>query len=84
MDQPTVYPYIPNSVPAVKRQMLDQVGAESMEDFFEDVPEGLRLRRKMDLPEPFLSEYELKRHVESILAQTTTTAASRPSLSMPA
>ena len=70
--QSTVYPYIPNSVPAVKRQMLDQVGAASTEDFFEDVPEELRLRRKMDLPEPLLSEYELKRHVESLLAKNKT------------
>lgn len=31
--QPTVYPYIPNSVPAVKEQMLKEVGAESTEDF---------------------------------------------------
>ncbi|HEY73557.1 MAG: glycine dehydrogenase (aminomethyl-transferring) [Anaerolineaceae bacterium 4572_32.2] len=73
MDQPTVYPYIPNSAPAVKRQMLDEVGAASADDFYEDVPEELRLRRKMDLPEPFLSEYGLKRHVESILAKNKTT-----------
>jgi glycine dehydrogenase subunit 1 len=70
---PTVHPYIPNSVPKVKEQMLREVGAESVEDFFEDVPEKLRLRKKMDLPGPFLSEYALKRHVEGILAKNTTT-----------
>jgi glycine dehydrogenase subunit 1 len=64
-----VYPYIPNSVPAVKKQMLQEVGAESTEDFYEDVPEKLRLKRKLNLPEPFLSEYALKRHVEGILAK---------------
>jgi len=70
--QPTVYPYIPNSVPAVKEQMLKEVGAESAEDFYEDVPEKLRLKRRMNLPEPLLSEYALKRHVEGILAKNKT------------
>ena len=68
-EKPTVHPYIPNSVPAVKAQMLQAVGAESVEEFYEDVPQNLRLRGKMNLPPPFLSEYALKRHVEGILAK---------------
>jgi len=71
-EQPTVYPYIPNSVPAVKGQMLKEVGAESTDDFYEDVPEKLRLKESMNLPKPFLSEYALKRHVEGILAKNKT------------
>jgi glycine dehydrogenase subunit 1 len=67
-----VYPYIPNSVPEVKQQMLRDVGAESADDFFEDVPEKLRLREPMDLPAPLLSEYALKRHVEGILSKNRT------------
>ncbi|MGA9350622.1 MAG: aminomethyl-transferring glycine dehydrogenase subunit GcvPA [Anaerolineae bacterium] len=71
-ERPTVYPYVPNSVPAAKEQMLKEVGAESAEDFYEDVPQSLRLRGNMNLPEPLLSEYALKRHVESILAKNRT------------
>jgi glycine dehydrogenase subunit 1 len=71
-DRPTVYPYIPNSVPAVKQQMLKEVGAESTDDFFADVPENLRLRRRLNLPQPLLSEYALTRHVEGILASNKT------------
>jgi len=67
--KPTVYPYIPNSVPAAKKQMLKEVGAEGAEDFYEDIPEKLRLRENMKLPQPLLSEYALKRHVEGILAK---------------
>jgi len=67
-----VYPYIPNSAPAVKEEMLRAVGAESTEDFYEDVPEGLRLRTPMARPRPFLSEYELERHVEGVLARNRT------------
>jgi glycine dehydrogenase subunit 1 len=70
--QPTVYPYIPNSVPAVKGQMLKEVGAESAEDFFVDVPQKLRLKGNMNLPKPLLSEYALKRHVGGILAKNKT------------
>ncbi len=67
-----VHPYIPNSVPEVKEQMLRDVGAESVDDFYEDVPESLRLREPMKLPRPFLSEYALKRHVEGILSSNRT------------
>jgi len=66
-DSPTVYPYIPNSVPEVKRQMLDDVGAQDAEAFYTDVPENLRIKGLMNLPKPLLSEYELKRHVEGLL-----------------
>jgi len=71
-ERPTVYPYVPNSVPAAKEQMLKEAGAESVEDFYEDVPQSLRLRGNMNLPEPLSSEYALKRHVESILAKNRT------------
>jgi glycine dehydrogenase subunit 1 len=69
---PLVYPYIPNSVPRVKEQMLGKVGAASTEDFYDDIPETLRLREDLNLPEPFVSEYALKRHVEGILARNRT------------
>ena len=64
-----MYPYIPNSVPEIKEQMLQEVGALSTEDFFREVPENLRIKGEMNLPEPLLSEYALKRHLEGILAQ---------------
>ena len=71
-DSPIVYPYIPNSVPAVKQTMLEAVGAKSETEFFADVPEHLRLRQKLNLSEPFLSECELKRHIEQILSRNRT------------
>ncbi len=71
---PIVFPYIPNSVPAVKRRMLQDVGANSTEEFFQDVPEILRIKGEMKLPDPLLSECALKRHVEGILAKNRTAA----------
>ncbi len=71
--KPTVYPYIPNSVPAVKQEMLAAVGAKNIDEFYADIPENLRVKGKMNLPEPFLSEYALKRHVAGILAKNKNT-----------
>ena len=62
-----VHPYIPNSEPAVKRQMLDAVGMKSVEDIYEAIPEHLRFQGKMDMPEPIISEYSCQRHVEGLL-----------------
>ena len=67
-----VYPYIPNSVPAIQEQMLKEVKAASTEDFYEDIPADLRLKGQMNLPAPFLSEYALRRHVEGLLRKNTT------------
>jgi len=71
-DKHIIHPYIPNSVPAVKERMLKEVGAESVEEFYTDIPEGLRFREELDIPEPFLSEYGLRRHVEGILSKNKT------------
>ena len=72
-EKPTVYPYIPNSAPKTKKQMLEAVGAESPEDFFADIPAELRLRENLNLPQPLLSEYALKRHVDGLLNRNKTT-----------
>jgi glycine dehydrogenase subunit 1 len=70
--KPAVYPYIPNSVSTVKKQMLREVRARSVEDFFEDIPKKLRLKKKMNLPTPLLSEYSLRRHIEAMLSKNKT------------
>ena len=68
-----VHPYIPNSVPAVIQEMLKAVGASSVEDFYAEIPERLRLKRPLDLPKPLLSEVELVRHVEALLGRNKST-----------
>lgn len=61
------HPYIPNSVPEVEAEMLREIGLKSLEDLHEEVPEEIKLKENMNLPEAFGSEYELRRHVEEIL-----------------
>ncbi len=66
------HPYIPNSAPRVKAEMLREIGVRDVEELYADIPESLRFRGKMNLPEPLSSEYELRRHVEGILAKNKT------------
>jgi glycine dehydrogenase subunit 1 len=72
-ENPIVYPYIPNSVPEVKARMLEAVGAQNAAEFYASIPDELLLKRPLDLPEPFLSEYALRRHVEGLLNKNTHT-----------
>jgi glycine dehydrogenase subunit 1 len=71
--EPVVHPYIPNSVPGVQQEMLQAVGAQSVDEFFADIPAELRLNHPLDLPEPLLSEAELTRHVEGLLERNRST-----------
>jgi glycine dehydrogenase subunit 1 len=71
--KPLVYPYIPNSAPAAKEAMLREVGARNVDEFYDDIPESLRLKRKMKLPEPLLSEAELIRHVDGLMNRNRST-----------
>jgi glycine dehydrogenase subunit 1 len=73
MTDPFIHPYIPNTAPETKAAMLAAVGAESVEDFYADVPPELRFQRPLDLPEPFLAEQDLVRHVEGILGKNVST-----------
>ena len=67
-----IHPYIPNSVSSIREQMLLEIGAKTIEELYEDIPERLRTKGRMNLPDPFISEYALKMHVESILKKNST------------
>jgi glycine dehydrogenase subunit 1 len=49
--------YLPKS-DSERREMLDAIGAESLEALFAHLPEAVRLHRPLDLP-PGISEYEI-------------------------
>ena len=69
-----VHPYIPNSVPKIKEEMMKSLGISSMEEIYSGIiPEALRFRGKMDLPQPIHTEFELKNHVAGILNRNTST-----------
>jgi glycine dehydrogenase subunit 1 len=67
-----VHPYIPNSVPEVKDEMLKEIGVKNVEDLLKGIPQRLRFKRTLDLPKSFPAEMELKNHVEEILSKNKT------------
>jgi glycine dehydrogenase subunit 1 len=70
--KPFVHPYIPNSEPTVRAEMLREIGVNSIEELYEDIPESLRFRGEMNLPKPLLSEVELRKHFERLLSKNQT------------
>jgi glycine dehydrogenase subunit 1 len=51
-----------------REAMLGAIGVSSIDELFEQVPEGVRLRRDLDL-EPALSEPELVAHMEELASR---------------
>ncbi|MFQ5486763.1 MAG: hypothetical protein ACE5DO_15725, partial [Desulfobacterales bacterium] len=60
-----LHPYIPNSVPEVMRQMMQEIGIDDIDDLFKDLPFR---SDPTNLPGP-MSEYELKRNISEILSK---------------
>ena len=85
-----MFPYIPNSEEKVQQEMLDYIGVKSIEDLISDIPEDMRMKHKMELPEPFCDEAGLARHVNGILGKnkgsratsTESSARTRPRRSL--
>ena len=50
-----------------RREMMDRIGAGSMEELFGDVPDGVRLKQPLGLPNP-MAEPELSRHLRELSA----------------
>ena len=71
---PFIHPYIPNSVPEVRQEMLREIGLEDVEQILTEIPAELRVPGLLELPEPLSSEYDLRRHVQGLLDRNTSTA----------
>ena len=64
---PVVYPYIPNSVPEIKAQMLREVNAKDEMDLFDVIPKELLYTKRLNIPEAIGDEYSIKRFATEIL-----------------
>jgi glycine dehydrogenase subunit 1 len=65
--KPFVHPYIPNSVPETKKQLMKEIGIKDIEELYCDVPQKFRLKQKLNLPNS-MSEQEVKKYVEKLLS----------------
>ena len=72
MTKSVTHPYIPNSVPEIKKEMMKQVGIRNIDQLYADIPQKFRLNRKLNLPEA-MPEHEVKKVVESLLSKNQTT-----------
>ena len=71
MTQAVAHPYMANSVSAIQREMLDEIGVGSIAELFRQIPDDHRMARALELP-PALSEHELRRHLVTTLARNET------------
>jgi len=62
-----VNPYAPNAAAGVKEQMMKDIGIDDVMELYEEIPDRLRFKGSMDLPEPIRDEYSIRRHVERLL-----------------
>jgi len=65
----TVHPYIPNSDPGIQKEMLETIGVSSIDEFYKGIPEKLRVKGMLNLPEALPAEWDLKRHVEDMMRE---------------
>ncbi len=62
-----MFPYIPNTAEDEKR-MLESIGIDSVERLFDDIPDNIKLNRRLDLEAP-VSELELLKRMGDFAAQ---------------
>ena len=74
MDKKNAHPYIPNSVPEVQREMLAAIGAGSIDELYELIPDDLLFKGKLEIPEGYKDEYSLRRHMNGILEKNVSTS----------
>ena len=67
-------PYLYNT-PEDQQAMLQAIGAESIDELFDPVPDALKLGRPLDLP-PAMSEMELDQHFRDLAAKNLHTGNS--------
>ena len=66
------HPYMANSAPELRRELLDAVGVGDVEELFAQIPSGDRVQRSVELPPALSSEAELSRHLRRTLARNVT------------
>jgi len=66
-----IHPYIPNSVPEIREEMLKEIGVNSVEELFTDIPEEIKLKKELNIPNS-ISENQIKDFIELTLSKNIT------------
>ncbi|MEJ5272698.1 MAG: aminomethyl-transferring glycine dehydrogenase subunit GcvPA [Spirochaetota bacterium] len=65
-----MHPYIPHTSEEVK-SMLSDIGVNSIDDLFADIPEIIKLKRHLNIPDP-MSEFEVYKELKSLSEKNKT------------
>ncbi len=66
------HPYLPNSPPQIKQEMLRQMGVKSIEELYSDVPSEARFKGQLKLPEA-KSEAEIEQYFKELFNKNKST-----------
>ena len=62
-------PYTYNT-PAQQKEMLEEIGARSVDELFDSIPDNMKLGRALQIP-PALGELELTSHMQELARQNS-------------
>jgi glycine dehydrogenase subunit 1 len=65
---------MPNSVPAIKAELMAALGIDSVDELFEQIPAEHRLKAPLELPPTISSEAALSRHMNGLLNKNVSCA----------
>ena len=60
------HPYLPTGVESIEKVMMAEIGIKSIDELFNDIPESVRLKRKLRLPDTH-TEYEVREKIRKLL-----------------
>ncbi|TCO77116.1 aminomethyl-transferring glycine dehydrogenase subunit GcvPA [Chromatocurvus halotolerans] len=63
------HPFMPNSVDSIKQELLQELGIDSVEALFEQIPASHRVAGTFNFPPTLSAEVELNRHISTLLAK---------------
>ena len=61
------HPFMPNSVPSIKAELMSALGIKTVDELFEQIPADHRLGKLPKLPPAITSEAALSRHMNGLL-----------------
>jgi len=70
---PRPHPFMPNSVPEIRKRLMSALGIDSVDELFEQIPDDHLTMRPLELPPAMSSEAELGRHMRRLLAKNRST-----------
>ena len=63
------HPYMANSTPQARKEMLEAIGARNVDELFQQIPKEHRIVSPLQLPSPLSSEVALERHLRELLSK---------------